>query len=89
LTAPVLRIAKPWRAYAAKNYLEIDRFHHFWTPLTLQEWLNTYPECESLIKWVRNTYLKNNQFLRWQLHSITHEQPEAVNLPGLNISLAE
>jgi len=73
----------------AKLYLEIDRFHHFWTPLTLQEWLNTYPKCESLIKWVRNTYLKNNQFLRWQLHSISDEQPEAVNLPGLNISLAE
>ncbi|MCH9055051.1 argonaute PAZ domain-containing protein [Synechococcus sp. PCC 6716] len=62
----------------AKLYLEIDRFHHFWTPLTLQEWLNTYPEYVPLIKWVRNTYLKNNQFLRWQLHSISHERPEAV-----------
>ncbi|WP_448525162.1 argonaute PAZ domain-containing protein [Parathermosynechococcus lividus] len=73
----------------AKLYLEIDCFHHFSTPLTLQEWLNTYPEYVPLIKWVRNTYLKNNQFLSWQLHRISDERPEAVNLPRFNISLAE
>jgi hypothetical protein len=64
-------------------YLEIDRHYRFYTPWTLQEWLDSYPETP--IDYVRNTYDQNS----WRLVGISDESPEEVLIPELGISLAE
>ncbi|XFA72641.1 argonaute PAZ domain-containing protein [Thermosynechococcaceae cyanobacterium Okahandja] len=74
---------------AAHLYLDIDCAYRLWTPWTLHDWLEHYPDSLPLIKWVRNTYLKNNQYRCWQLLHLSQERPEDVRLPGLNITLAE
>ncbi len=74
---------------AADLYLEIDCAYRFWTPWTLHQWLETYPETLGQIKWVRNTYRKNNQYRRWQFVRLSQERPEEVLLTGLNMTLAQ
>ena len=61
---------------------EIDTHHRFYSPWTLEEWLQTYPDLP--ITWVRNTY----DLLTWKYKSISDESPETVMLPT-GISLAE
>ncbi|WAS05323.1 argonaute PAZ domain-containing protein [Gloeomargaritales cyanobacterium VI4D9] len=44
-------------------YLEIDIHHRFYTPWTLHQWLEEYPDIP--ISYVRNTYKdKNNNYIR-------------------------
>lgn len=61
---------------------EIDVHHRFYSPWTLEQWLQTYPDMP--ITWVRNTY----DLLSWKYKNISDENPETVMLPT-GISLAE
>ena len=61
---------------------EIDIHHRFYSPWTLEEWLQTYPDIP--ITWVRNTY----DLFTWKYKSVSDESPETVILPT-GISLAE
>lgn len=54
---------------------EIDAHHRFYSPWTLEQWLQTYPDIA--INWVRNTYDSRS----WKLKSISNENPETVLLP--------
>lgn len=74
---------------AANLYIDVDYHYHFHSPWNLQQWLDTYPDLS--FSWVRNTYPKNNQFLRWQYVSLADpaERPENVLLRGSNKTLAE
>ncbi|MGF1590739.1 MAG: argonaute PAZ domain-containing protein [Pleurocapsa sp.] len=62
--------------------VEIDTHHRFYSPWTLEQWLQTYSDLP--IKWVRNTY----NFLSWQLVRTTNENPEQVIL-STGASLAD
>ncbi len=66
-------------------FVEIDIHHHFYSPLTLEDWLQQHPNLIPSIKWVGNAY--DSQ--KWQLEEITEEIPEQIILEGLNISLSE
>ena len=69
-------------------YLEIDLHHRFYTPWTLHEWQDQYPEA--LIRYVRNNYKdKNNHYINWQYEDISDQTPEQVIIEGLGITLAE
>jgi hypothetical protein len=63
-------------------FLEIDSHHRFYTPWTLQEWLDNYPGAP--IGYVRNTYDENS----WKYVRTSTENPETVMIPNLGISLA-
>lgn len=64
-------------------FLEIDIHHRFYSPWTLQEWFDNNPDIP--IKWLRNTY--NDQ--TWRYLRTTDENPETLQIPGLNMSLAD
>jgi len=69
-------------------YLEIDIHHRFYTPWTLHQWLENYPDIP--ISYVRNTYKdKNNNYISWQYEGISDQSPQQVMLEGLGISLAD
>ena len=69
-------------------YLEIDIHHRFYTPWTLHQWLEKYPDIP--ISYVRNTYKdKDNNYISWQYEEVSEKSPEDVILEGLGISLAE
>ncbi|WP_226971981.1 argonaute PAZ domain-containing protein [Thermosynechococcus sp. CL-1] len=70
-----------------KLYLEIDIHHRFYTPFTLEWWLNEYPDIQ--IKYVRNTYKdKNGNQQVWILKNFSNENPNDVEIKELGISLA-
>ncbi len=62
--------------------VELDTHHRFYSPWTLEQWLQTYSDIP--IKWVRNTY----NFLSWQLVRTSNENPEQVIL-STGASLAD
>ncbi len=69
-------------------YLEIDIHHRFYTPWTLHQWLEEYPDVP--ISYVRNTYKdKNNNYISWQYEEVSDQLPQQVMLEGLGISLAD
>lgn len=69
-------------------YLEIDIHHRFYTPWTLHQWLEEYPDIP--ISYVRNTYRdKNNNYISWQYEGVSDQSPQQVILEGLGISLAD
>jgi argonaute family protein len=69
-------------------YLEIDIHHRFYTPWTLHQWLEKYPD--SPISYVRNTYKdQQNQYLSWRYEEVSDKLPEDVLIDNLGISLAE
>ncbi len=72
-----------------KLYLEVDIHHRLYTPWTLHEWLENYPDVPIGI--VRNTYVDaNGKRWAWKyLDLLPNQSPWEVQLPGLNISLAE
>lgn len=63
-------------------FLKIDSHHRFYTPWTLQEWLDNYPGAP--IGYVRNTYDENT----WKYVRTSTENPETLVIPNLGISLA-
>jgi len=69
-------------------YLEIDIHHHFYTPWTLHQWLEAYPDIP--ISYVRNTYKdKNNNYIAWKYETLCDQSPQEVLIEELGISLAE
>ena len=54
---------------------EIDTHHRFYSPWTLEQWLQTYSDMP--IMWVRNTYDDRS----WKFKRISNENPEQVMLP--------
>jgi argonaute family protein len=69
-------------------YLEIDLHHRFYTPWTLHQWLEQYPDIP--INYVRNTYKdKNNKYITWKYESLSEQTPTEVMLDGLGITLAD
>lgn len=69
-------------------YLEIDIHHRFYTPWTLHQWLENYPDIP--INYVRNTYKdKNNNYINWKYKEVSEKSPQEVQLEGLGISLAD
>jgi Argonaute PAZ domain len=59
-------------------YLEIDLHHRFYTPWTLHEWQDEYPEVP--ISYVRNTYKdKNNKYITWKYEDISEQTPDRQN----------
>lgn len=63
-------------------FLEVDSHHRFYTPWTLQQWLESYPEAP--INYVRNTYDDN----AWKFVRVSDENPETLILPN-GMSLAQ
>jgi len=69
-------------------YLEIDIHHRFYTPWTLHQWLENYPDIP--ISYVRNTYKdKNNNYIMWEYQGVSEQLPQQVMLEGLDVSLAD
>lgn len=69
-------------------YLEIDIHHRFYTPWTLHQWLEEYPDIP--IKYVRNTYKdKNNSYINWIFEDFSEQSPQEVLLEIIGISLAD
>lgn len=69
-------------------HLEIDIHHRFYTPWTLHQWLETYPDIP--ISYARNIYKdKNGNYITWQYEKSTDQLPQQVILEGLDISLAD
>ena len=64
-------------------FLEIDSHHRFYTPWTLQEWFENYPEAP--IDYVRNTYDDNS----WKFVRVSDENPETLMLGNSGVSLAQ
>jgi argonaute family protein len=72
----------------AAFYLEIDLHHRFYTPWTLHQWQDEYPDIP--INYVRNTYKdENNQYLAWKYEDIGEQTPEQFIIEGLGITLAD
>jgi argonaute family protein len=74
---------------SSKNlYLEIDIHHRFYTPWTLHQWLENYPDIP--INYVRSTYKdKNNNYISWQYGEVSEQSPKEILIEGLGISLAD
>jgi Argonaute PAZ domain len=70
-------------------FLEVDLHYKFYTPWTLHEWQDEYPECS--IDYVRNTYKdKNNQYRTWRYENeISEETPDSFKLQPSGQSLAD
>lgn len=69
-------------------YLEIDLHHRFYTPWTLHQWQDEYPDIP--IDYVRNTYKdKNNNYLSWRYEGVSDQAPGQVLLEGLGVTLAD
>jgi hypothetical protein len=62
---------------------EIDTHHRFYSPWTLEQWLQNYQNIP--IKWVRNTYSS----LTWKFVRTSDEDPEEVILTNTEMSLAD
>jgi hypothetical protein len=63
--------------------LEIDSHSRFYTPWTLQDWIETHPEAP--LDYLRNTYDETS----WRFIRIGEESPEGLIIPELGISLAD
>ncbi|NEQ96876.1 MAG: hypothetical protein F6K30_09150 [Cyanothece sp. SIO2G6] len=69
-------------------YLEIDLHYRFYTPWTLHQWQDNYPDIP--VSFVRNTYRdKHNIYINWQYEGISEQTPDEVLIEGLDITLAE
>ncbi len=69
-------------------YLEIDIHHRFYTPWTLHQWLEEYPDIP--ISYVRNTYKdKNGGYISWKYEDCCEQSPQEFIIEGQGISLAE
>jgi hypothetical protein len=69
-------------------YLEIDLHHRFYTPWTLHQWLEKYPDVP--IGYVRNTHRdKNNNCITWKYDGVADVSPEDFKIEDLGISLAD
>jgi hypothetical protein len=69
-------------------YLEIDVHHRFYTPWTLHQWQDKYPDIACT--YVRNTYRdKNNRYINWRYERVSEQLPNEIMLDGLDKSLAE
>lgn len=64
-------------------FAEIDVHHRFYSPWTLEQWYQKYPNIS--VKWVRNTY--DNQ--TWELIRVSQEKPDDLIIEGLGSTLAE
>ncbi|MGF1490707.1 MAG: argonaute PAZ domain-containing protein [Prochloraceae cyanobacterium] len=64
-------------------FLEIDIHHRFYSPWTLQKWFDNNPDIP--ITWLRNTYDDRT----WKYLRTSNENPETLQIPGLNMSLAD
>nr|WP_277815515.1 argonaute PAZ domain-containing protein [Cyanobacterium stanieri] len=67
--------------------MEIDSHHRFYTPWTLQQWLEKYPDAP--FKYMRNTYKIEGKYLSWILKDITDENPETMMIENTQTSLAQ
>lgn len=68
-------------------YLEIDIYHRFHTPWTLQKWLDKYPDIP--ISYVRNNYKdKKNKYINWKYESMSDQLPQELIIEELGESLA-
>ena len=71
-----------------KLYLEIDLHHRFYTPWSLHEWQDKYPEIP--ISYVRNTYKdKSNKYISWRYEGVSEQAPTEVIIESQGISLAD
>ena len=61
-------------------FLEIDTHHRFYTPWTLSQWFDTYPEIP--ISWVRNTYDDQT----WKFVRTSDEDPEDLLIAGTSLA---
>jgi len=69
-------------------FLEVDLHYKFFTPWTLHEWQNQYPDCP--IDYVHNTYQdKYGNCKTWRYVSDSEETPDSLKLPHSGQSLAE
>lgn len=69
-------------------YLEVDIHHRFYTPWTVHQWLQQYPEIP--LGYVRNNYQdEKRKFISWQYGQLSREKPQDVLLDGLGMSLAD
>ncbi|MGL5080673.1 MAG: argonaute PAZ domain-containing protein [Microcoleaceae cyanobacterium] len=71
-----------------KLYLEIDIHHRFYTPWTLHQWLEQYPDIP--INYVRNKYKdQNNNYISWRYEDISDKTPDKVLIEDLGTTLAD
>ena len=56
---------------------EIDTHHRFYSPWTLEQWLQKYLDIP--INWVRNTYDRRS----WKFIRVSNENPETTIIPNL------
>lgn len=69
-------------------FLEVDLHYKFFTPWTLHEWQNQYPDCP--IDYVHNTYKdRYGNYKTWRYDSDSEETPDSLKLPHSGQSLAE
>lgn len=69
-------------------FLEVDLHYKFFTPWTLHEWQNQYPDCP--IDYVHNTYKdKYGNYKTWHYDSDSDETPDSLKLSHSGQSLAE
>lgn len=69
-------------------FLEVDLHYKFFTPWTLHEWQNQYPDCP--INYVHNTYPdKYGSYKSWRYVSDSEETPDSLKLQHSGQSLAE
>jgi len=69
-------------------FLEIDVHHRFYTPWTLQQWLDAYSDIDIPIQYVRNTYRnENSSYITWQYEGLDGRKPQDVLLEtGANLA---
>ncbi len=69
-------------------FLEVDLHYKFFSPWTLHEWQNQYPDCS--IDYVHNTYKdKYGNYKTWRYVSDSEETPDSLKLQHSGQSLAE
>ena len=69
-------------------FLEVDLHYKFFTPWTLHEWQNQYPDCP--IDYVHNTYKdRYGNYKTWRYDSDSEETPDSLKLPHSGQTLAE
>ncbi len=68
-------------------YLEIDLHHRFYSPWTLQKWLENYPDIK--IDYVRNSYLSKGEYKTWKFSHVSDQDPYQLKLPLSGMTLAE
>ncbi len=65
-----------------KLYLEVDVHFRFYSPWTLQQWLEFYPDSETSLSYLRNTY----DYKTWVYDSISKEKPTEVMVGGRSLA---